>query len=185
MIQKQIPAAVRADFGKGAARRLRADGKTPAILYKNGEDALALQVDTGLLHKNLMEIHGRNAVITLDIAGDSEDQRHVMVQEIQQDPVTDMVLHVDFLEIALDKPVTLSVPIEYQGTARGVDIGGELQIFLSSVRLKGLPLAIPDQVEVNIEPLDRGDKGITCGELSVPEGVEMIDDSQAVCVSVT
>ena len=185
MIQKKIPAAVRADFGKGAARRLRTDGKTPAILYSNGDDALAIQLDTGLLYKNLMEIHGRNAVVTLNIDGDNVDERNVMVQEIQQDPVTDMVLHVDFLEISLEKPITLTVPIAYQGTARGVDIGGELQVFQSTVRLKGLPLAIPDQVEVDIEPLDRGDKGITCGELAIPEDIEMVDDADAVCVAVS
>ncbi len=184
MLQKQIPAAVRADFGKGAARRLRMAEKTPAILYSSGKDALALQLDAGLLYKNLLEIHGRNAVVTLDIEGDEAGQRHVMIKEIQQDPVTEQVLHVDFFEISLDQPLILSVPIAYQGTAKGVETGGTLKVQRSDVTLKGQPLDIPDVIEVNIEPLERGAEGINCGDLALPANVELQDDSSGLCVSV-
>ena len=71
MIQVDIPASVRTVFGKGGSRRLRMDKKTPAVLYGKGENALALQFDEATLYKDLLFIHGRNAVVTLDIEGDS------------------------------------------------------------------------------------------------------------------
>ncbi|MCI5131582.1 MAG: 50S ribosomal protein L25, partial [Candidatus Electrothrix sp. EH2] len=102
MIQVDIPAAVRTVFGKGGSRRLRMDKKTPAVLYSKGEDALALQFDETILYKDLLFIHGRNAVVTLNIEGDdSADKRHVLIREIQKDPVQEKVLHVDFQEIDL------------------------------------------------------------------------------------
>ena len=70
MIQVNMPAAFRSEFGKGASRQLRMSEKTPAVLYSSGTDALALQCDSGELHKKLLDIHGQNAVLTLEIEGD-------------------------------------------------------------------------------------------------------------------
>ena len=86
MIQVDIPGFVRTAFGKGECRRLRMDSKTPAVVYSKGADAVALQFDEATLYKDLLFIHGRNAVVTLDIEGDEKGKRHALVQEIQKDP---------------------------------------------------------------------------------------------------
>ena len=185
MIQVDIPAAVRTVFGKGESRRLRMDQKTPAVVYSKGEDAVALQVDEGTLYKNLLYIHGRNAIVTLDIEGDGKGKRHVLVQEIQKDPVVERVLHVDFLEIELDKPADFVVPLRLTGVAKGVELGGELRVPKSVVNLRGCPLDVPDEIVADITALDRDEKGISCTDLEIPANVEMLDDPETVCVSVS
>lgn len=184
MIQVDIPAAVRTVFGKGESRRLRMDKKTPAVVYSKGEEALALQFDEKILYKDLLFIHGHNAVVTLDIEGDSVEKRHVMVQEIQKDPVQEEVLHVDFLEIDLENPRKFNVDLRLTGVAKGVDMGGELTVSKQSVVLQGRPLDIPDEIVADITPLERGGKGISCGDLAIPEAVEMLDNPAAVCAVV-
>jgi large subunit ribosomal protein L25 len=160
------------------------NGKTPAVVYSGGKDPLALEFDATLLFKDLLFIHGRNAVITLEIEGDDKGTRQVLVQEIQKDPVTDQLLHVDFLEIELDKALDFVVPVEFTGVARGVDMGGELRIFNKEVHLHGCPLDIPDAIVADITELDRGEAGLTFGDLSLPDKVEMLDDAKVTCVLV-
>lgn len=184
MIQITMPAAFRSEFGKGASRQLRMSDKTPAILYGDGSDAVTLQCDAGELFKKLYDIHGRNAVVTLTIEGDKKGERHVLVQEIQKNPVTDRLVHVDFLEIKLDKPVSFSVPIKYKGTPKGVDLGGDVQILAKTVQLKGCPLDIPDHIEVNIKDLGRGDS-ISFDNIPLPEKVEMLSKGSKACVAVS
>jgi len=159
-------------------------GKTPAVLYSRGEQPLALEFDAGLLFKNLLFIHGANAVVTLEIEGDSKGKREVVVQEIQKDPVTDHLVHVDFLEIDVSKELEFTVPVEFTGVARGVDMGGELQVLKDTVRLRGCPLDIPDSLSADITTLDRGEAGVTVGDLELPENVEMLEDSAITCVQV-
>ena len=184
MIQVDIPAAVRTVFGKGESRRLRMDKKTPAVVYSKGEDALALQFDEAILYKDLLFIHGRNAVVTLNIEGDSVDKRHVMVREIQKDPVQEKVLHVDFLEIDLEQSRKFHVDLRLTGVAKGVDMGGDLNVAKQFVVLQGRPLDIPDEIVADITPLERGGQGLNCGDLTIPEHVEMLDDPATVCAAV-
>ncbi|MDW7774420.1 MAG: 50S ribosomal protein L25 [Desulfobulbaceae bacterium] len=183
MIQVNIPAAYRNVFGKGESRRLRMNNFTPAVVYSGGSEALALQLDAVVLHKNLLHIHGQNAVITLRIEGDQKGDRHVLVKEVQKSPVTDRLVHVDFHEIDLEKPIEFKVPLKYKGTAKGVDLGGELMIARNSLHLRGCPLDIPDFVEIDITPLDRGDK-FTFGDIPVPDKVDLLENKKTVCIAV-
>ncbi|CAK8716079.1 MAG: 50S ribosomal protein L25 [Candidatus Electrothrix sp. AW2] len=184
MIQVDIPAATRTVFGKGGSRRLRMDKKTPAVVYSKAEEARALQFDEAVLYKELLFIHGRNAVISLDIEGDSAEKRHVLVREIQKDPVQEKVLHVDFQEINLEENRKFSVDLRLTGVAKGVDIGGELSVPKVSVVLRGRPLDIPDEIVADITELERGGKGLCCKDLSIPDNVEMLDDPADVCAIV-
>lgn len=184
MIQVSLPAAFRNAFGKGESRRLRMNNITPAVVYSGGKDALALQFDAGQLYKSLFDIHGRNAVITLSVDGDDKGDRHVLVKEIQKNPVTDRLVHVDFHEIDLNEPIEFKVPLKYTGVAKGVDFGGDLMVAKNAVQLRGCPLDIPDFIEIDIAPLDRGD-GFTFGDIQMPEKVEMLDKKETVCVSVS
>ncbi|PIE56467.1 MAG: 50S ribosomal protein L25 [Desulfobulbus propionicus] len=184
MLQVEIDSAVRTVFGKGEMRRLRNNEFTPASLYSGGTPPIALQFKTADLFRKLKFIHGRNAVITVKIAGDTAAQRHVLVKEIQKDVVTDELIHVDFLEIDLEKELEFVVPLKYTGKARGVEMGGDLQVYRDSIRLKGRPLEIPDEVEANISNLDKAGAPITCGDLQVTGEVTMLEAADVACIEV-
>ena len=184
MLQVNIESTVRTVFGKGPMRQLRMRDVTPANLYSGGVASVSLQFETAKLYKSLLFIHGRNAVLSLKIEGDSKGERHVLVQEIQKAPINGSLMHVDFLEIDLAKPAAFTVPIEYVGTAKGVDLGGELQVFKDTVRLRGCPLDIPDVIKVDITPLEQGQAGLTYGDLPVPANVEMLEKAATTCVAV-
>ena len=184
MLQVKMETKVRTVFGKGPMRQLRMRDITPANLYSGGNEPVSLQFDTAKLFKDLLFIHGRNAVVTLDVEGDSNGSRNVLVQEIQKEPVDGSLLHVDFLEIDLNKAARFTVPVEYVGTAKGVDLGGDLQVFKTSVRLRGCPLDIPDVIKADITHLEQGGKGLTFADLAVPANVEMLEKADTVCVAV-
>lgn len=184
MLQVNMESSIRTVFGKGPMRQLRMNEKTPANVYSGGAQPVPLQFETSVLFKNLLFIHGRNAVITLKVEGDAKNERFVLVQEIQKDPITGALVHVDFLEIDLSKPLKFTVPVEYTGTAKGVDLGGELQIFKEAVQLQGCPLDIPDVIKADITPLEQGGAGLTYGDLPVPANVQMLETPGTVCVAV-
>jgi len=185
MIQQDMTASIREEFGKGANHRLRQSGYAPAILYGKKSEPLALSMNAKALTKALLRLHGHNAVVSLDIEGEKgKKKHHVLIKDIQTDPITDSVLHVDFLEIDLDKEITLDVPVIYTGTAKGVDLGGILNILAHTVKIKGMPLAIPDEIPVDVTPLELTSHGITCGDLAIPENVSLEEEPGKVCVSV-
>lgn len=184
MIQVDVTATVRTNFGKGAARSLRRAGQTPAIIYGPKSDTLALTLDTKIFTKTLLDLHRRNAVVGLDIKSDGgEEKRHVLIKEIQVDPILDTLKHADFYEISLDTPSVFKVPVKYKGKAAGVDLGGELITILTEVSIKGNPLDIPDSIEVDIKSLNIND-AIVCKDLNIPDNVTLLEDQDQVCVSV-
>jgi large subunit ribosomal protein L25 len=176
---------VRQEFGKGATHRLRQSGYAPAILYGKKAEPIALAMETKTLTRDLLRLHGHNVVVSLDIEGDKgKKKHHVLIKDIQTDPITDSVLHVDFFEIDMDKEIFLDFPVVYTGTAKGVDLGGILNIMAHTIRIKGMPLAIPDEITVDVTPLELTSAGITCGDLTIPENVTLEDQPDKVCVSV-
>ena len=181
MITKEIPARVRDTFGKGPMRRLRATGITPGVVYSNGEKALPLQFETKVLYGQLLDIQGRNAVITLKI--DDGSEKSALVKEIQTDPVKDTLYHTDFQEIDLKQPATFNVPINITGKSKGVELGGRLSISIQGLLLEGEPLIIPDECLVDVSDLDIGDS-ITAGDIKIPDGVTLITEADKVCVTI-
>jgi large subunit ribosomal protein L25 len=185
MIQQDMTAAVRQDFGKGATHRLRQSGYAPAILYGKKSEPIALAMETKTLTRDLLRLHGHNVVVSLDIEGENgKKKHHVLIKDIQTDPITDSVLHVDFLEIDMDKEIVLDVAVVYEGTAKGVDLGGILNIMAHTVKIKGMPLAIPEEIMVDVTPLELTSHGITCGDLTIPENVTLEEELDKVCVSI-
>jgi large subunit ribosomal protein L25 len=181
MLQVDMSASKRDSFGKCAMRRLRASGNTPAVLYGNNKDVMALQLETGPFLKSLFQISRKNAVVNLSINGD--DTRQVMMKEIQTDPVNDSLIHADFFEINLDTPKCFTVAIELAGTAKGVDLGGELVVHKADVKIEGLPLDIPEIVTVDLTALDIGDS-IKFSDIVLPENLKMVTAASALCVEV-
>lgn len=184
MLQFDLTAQVRDTFGKGASRRLRTAGQTPAILYGNNTQAQALQMDSKELTNTLLKVQRRNAVFTLRVKeNQAEACHHVMVKELQTDPVSEALVHADFCAISLETPIVFTVPVQFVGKAKGVDLGGDMTTFVKSVVLKGRPLDIPEFLEKDISDLGVDEK-YTCADLDIPAGVELLSNKDAVCVSV-
>ena len=184
MLQVDVSAQVRKNTGKGAARTMRRAGKTPAVIYGSKNDPLTLTLDTHSFTKTLLHLQRRNAVVNLDIETDSGiEKRHVIIKEIQVDPIHDTLEHADFYEISLDSPRTFTVPIKYSGKARGVEMGGDMSISVNKIKVKGNPLDIPDMIEVDVTRLGTHEH-FTCQDLSLPDNVTLLDDKKKVCVAI-
>ena len=161
--------------------RLRNDGKTPAILYGQGTDPIALQLETKILYQELLNLQRRNVVVTLSL--DDGATHHVIVKDVQTDPVRDSLIHADFQKIDIEKAKQFVVPVEFVGSAKGIDLGGMLVIERNTVVLEGVPLDIPDSCQIDVSELVIGDQ-IMFDALELPENVVMISDKDQVCVKV-
>ncbi|AGF79033.1 ribosomal protein L25, Ctc-form [Desulfocapsa sulfexigens DSM 10523] len=181
MLQVEMSASKRDDFGKCAMRRLRKSGNTPAVLYGNNKEASALQFETTSFLKGLFKISRKNAVVNLTVNG--SDTRHAMVRDLQTDPVNDSLIHVDFLEIDLAVPRRFTVPITFVGKAKGLEFGGDLVVHSSSVQVTGLPLDIPDTINVGMTNLGIGES-IKFSDIEIPENLKMVTKASTVCVEI-
>lgn len=182
MLQVDVAAQVRNTFGKGAARTLRSAGLTPAVLYGPKTEPMALELDTRVFTRTLLDIQRRPAVVTLDIGG--ADKKNVLIKEVQTDPIKDTLTHADFYEIDLDESIQFAVHIEFQGTPAGVDAGGVLNVINDNVSLKGKPLDIPDLIAIDVSGLEIGDK-LAFKDLEIPAGIELVADEDTTFVMVS
>jgi len=184
MLQLEMNANVRSTQGKGAARVLRSKGMTPAVLYGAGVAPVSLELETKAFTKTLLEINRRNALINLDVAeGKKKSTRHVVIKELQTDPIRDELIHADFCEVSLENPMVLDVHIAMTGKAKGVDLGGILQIGLDKVRMRGKILDFPDSLPIDISGLAIED-GLHLKDLDIPSNLEVLDDENSTIVFV-
>ncbi|HMB52508.1 MAG TPA: 50S ribosomal protein L25 [Thermoanaerobaculia bacterium] len=180
----QIEVQPRDQTGSGAARRLRREGIVPAVVYGGGRDTVAISVESRVLRDLFREAGSDNAVFLLKLAGGSGKQRHCMVHEIEVDPITRKILHIDFLRIDLSEKVKVMVAIELTGVPAGVrNEGGILDTVLREVEVECLPTVIPRQLEADVTELNIG-QHVEAGELVLPKGVELLEDPHRVLASV-
>lgn len=165
-------------LGSAACRRLRAEGKVPAVVYGTGVDPTPVAIEWRSLRQALTTDKGLNAVITLDVAG---DQQMTIVKDLQRHPVRRDVLHVDFLVVERDKPVQAEVPIVLEGEAEKVlQERGVVAQELHSLTIHAKPAAIPGHIAIDVSELEIGDT-LTVADLVLPAGVTTdVDVEQAV-----
>jgi large subunit ribosomal protein L25 len=180
-----VAATIREDTGKGAARRLRAAGRVPAVIYGHGEETRALSVDAHELDVLFSHISVENTVIELSIAGGKGRKKPVtvraLVREVQRHPYRPGVMHVDFYELHAGERIEVEVPLRLVGAAAGVKAGGLMQHSLHELEIRCLSESIPDALEVEVSALEIGDS-IHVRDLVVPAGVEIITESgRTVC----
>jgi large subunit ribosomal protein L25 len=183
---KTIELAVekRSTIGKNEARRSRAGGRIPAVVYGAGKPNVPISVDRKALSDVFREGAGENAIFLLKLAG-SDQSRHAMIREMQRDPVSRKPLHIDFVRVLMDVKITVSVPIEIVGVAKGVKTDqGILDVVTREIEIECLPGNIPAHLPVDVTELAIGD-AIRVSELKVPEGVVIVDNPEKVVVHVT
>ena len=182
---KTIELAVekRSTTGKNEARRSRAGGRIPAVVYGAGKPNVPISVDRKALSDIFREGAGENAIFLLKLAG-SDQSRHAMIREMQRDPVSRKPLHIDFVRVLMDVKITVNVPIEIVGVAKGVKTDqGILDVVTREIEIECLPTNIPAHLPVDVSELAIGD-AIRVSELKVPDGVAIVDNPEKVVVHV-
>lgn len=184
MVQKsrtELKVSPREVLGK-KVKRLRREGVIPANVYGHALDSVAIQVPKDDL-ANLLKTSGTNEIIYLRL--DGEDPRPTFVRQVQRNPTTDVILHVDFYQIALKEKVRMDVPVSIVGTAPAEQTqGGTLLHSLDRISVEGLPTEIPSVIEVDVSGLEEIDATIYVGDLSVPGEVDVLSDPEQVVAKV-
>jgi large subunit ribosomal protein L25 len=172
-----ISGSRRENVGKRDAKELRYEGKVPAVLY-GGKNQIHFSVSASDL-KSLVYTP-EVSFVALDVAG---VKAQAIIQDVHFHPLTDLPLHVDFLELDEKKPVVMQIPVKLTGTSPGVKIGGKLVQKLRKLRVKALPKDMPQNVEVSISKLDVG-KSVGVGSLKF-DNFSIINNPEDTIVSVT
>lgn len=183
MLEINLSGAKRTATGKKASKIMRKEGVVPCNLYgeKKGEnglpEALAFSVPFSELRK---AIYTPNVyVVNLNIDG---EKHMAIIKEMQFEPVTDAVLHVDFLEITAEKPIVVGIPVSLKGLAAGVRLGGRMSLSVRQLKVKAPYTQIPEKLEIDVTSLEIG-KSIKVGNLSY-EGLELVTPAEVVVCSV-
>ena len=184
MAEVTLEVSRREKAGKGIARKLRAAGKVPAVVYGGHKEPVAIEVDRKAVSELIQKSdHGIRSIFLLKMAG-TDQQRHAMIKDMQLDPLTRKMTHIDFVRVVMDEVVRVTVPVHLTGTAIGVKEGGLLDFQVRDLHIECLPGQIPDSIDVDITALGVHEY-IRISEIKLPEGVKVHDDPERVVVGVT
>jgi large subunit ribosomal protein L25 len=168
--QVKLKAEQRTEIGRSAARKLKARGIIPAVVYGGKDKPQPLQVLARDINAMLSHAAGENILVELEIAGEKSN-RTALVQEIQHSPVGGAILHVDFHAVSMDEKIQAEVPLEPTGIADGVkNFGGLLEQSLRVLPIECLPRDLPDRITVDVSALKIGDS-IHVRNIQLPNGV--------------
>ena len=180
MASAQLNATPRENVGKGVARSLRREGKIPGVIYGHAREPQPLAIDRRELERLLSHIAAESTVIELALDGTTA---RTLIREIQRHPFKREILHVDFQELVAGEKVTINLPIVLHGVPEGVRAeGGILDQTMRELEIRVDPANIPNHIEVDVSELKIG-HSIHVSDLTLPEGVEVMDDEDAtICV---
>ncbi|MFB6340397.1 50S ribosomal protein L25/general stress protein Ctc [Saccharicrinis sp. FJH62] len=172
----EINGSLRTDLGKKATKALRKEGLVPCVLY-NGEE----NVHFTLLAQDLHHLIYTDQVYIVSLTiGDKKYE--AVVKELQFHPVSDEILHIDFLPVTDDKPISINIPVKVAGSSEGVKAGGKLQLQMRYLKVRGVKANLPEFLKVDVTTLGLG-KSIQVSDLSF-ENLELLNAKNAVVVTV-
>lgn len=172
--QNKLSVEIRTQFGKGFARRLRAAGKIPAVIYGHGTEPVHVALPG---HETSLIVRHANALLDLDIEGTSQ---LVLVKDVQRDPVRQVVEHIDLLVVARGEKVAVEVPVTVVGDSFP---GTIVNLELSTLALEVEATRIPEHVEVSVEGLEEG-AVISASDIALPKGAVLTGDADQLIVSI-
>ncbi|MGO2095692.1 MAG: 50S ribosomal protein L25/general stress protein Ctc [Candidatus Microbacterium stercoravium] len=173
--ENKLSAEIRTEFGKGFARRLRAAGKIPAVVYGHGSDVRHVALPA---HETGLIVRYANAIITLDVDG---EQEIVFVKDVQRDPVRSIIEHIDLVSIKRGEKIEVEVPLLTEGETFS---GTYMTMSANTIRVLVDALTIPEHITVDIEGLEDGAQ-LYAKDVTLPEGAELLDDPELHLISVT
>ncbi len=174
-----LQAREREERGKNAARRLRASGMIPAVLYGDGQGK-PLSVPGKIVDYTLHHL-GDNALYDIDIGAGSSTARIV---DVQRDPVTGQLIHVDFAPVNMQERIEVTVPLHVVGESPGDEEGGVLQQVAFEVQVESLPGDIPQELNIDVSTLGMNEN-LTLADITLPDGIVLISDPEEVAITVT
>ena len=176
-----VSAQGRSEKGKNANRRLRAQGLIPGVLYGAKREAIAVSVSPKHIGAILRSASGENTLFDVELEG---NRRKVILKEFQVEPIKGRLLHADFFEVALDKPIEVSVHVEIQGVPVGVKTqGGILDFVTRELAIECLPADIPEKIPVDVSALEIG-KHLRVSDLTFSDKLTVLTDPDVVVVHV-
>jgi len=180
----KVSVEVRKSAGKGGAHRVRAAGKIPGVLYGRQSVPVPVSFDGRLLLKSLDKEKRRNTVFTLTLSdGDKSESVTAMIKDAQIDPISQTLVHVDFLRVDLDQEVQVTVPLLLTGKALGVINGGQLHQSMHVLSVAAKPAAIPTKIIVDVTSLEIG-TALHVSDLKLADGVRALIDAREAVASV-
>ncbi|WP_150308184.1 50S ribosomal protein L25/general stress protein Ctc [Planctomonas psychrotolerans] len=175
MAENKVVAELRDSFGKGAARKLRAVGKVPAVIYGHGTDPRHVTLPG---HEMMLIMRKANAVLELDIDGTPQ---LALVKDVQKDPVRQIIEHIDLIVIRQGERVAVDVPVHVEGESAPETISNLDQ---TSISIEVDAIRIPENVVVSVEGLEEG-AHIVAGDVALPDGATLLTDPETLVVSVS
>ncbi len=180
MSTASLSASVRAETGKGAARKIRQAGNIPAVIYGHGREPQSLTLNTRDTDKLLKTIAISSTVIELDIDGKTA---RTLIREVQRHPFKRTITHIDFQELVAGETVSVQIPIVYVGVPEGVRLeGGLLDQIMHQLHVEVDPSSIPNHIDVDVSALKVG-KSLHVSDLVLAAGIKVLDEpGNTVCI---
>jgi large subunit ribosomal protein L25 len=179
----EIRGQVRTADGKGGARRIRAAGQIPGILYGIGEHSVPISVDNREFEGIMRNYGGEAFVLDLKLAGRESEDLKAIIKETQRDPVSARVLHLDLQQVSMTQLVHVRIPMHFTGTPVGVKEGGVLEITLREIDVECQAGQIPDRFEIDVTSLSKGD-AIHVRDLAIGEGITILTPADRAVVTI-
>jgi large subunit ribosomal protein L25 len=180
-----VKADKRTELGKGSARSLRRQNVLPAVLYGEGK-SVTIKLDRKEIQKLIYSGGGEHSLITLELnEGNSKTSEHpVLIKDYQREPVSEELLHVDFIEVSLKKKIKVTIPVVIIKEPAGIKMGGILQHRVREIEIECLPTQIPDKIEIDAGDVEIG-HSLHVSDIPPQEGLKIVTDPSEVILSVT
>lgn len=183
MAEVTLKVEKRESGGKAVAKRMRSEGKIPAVIYGHGEETVPLSLDGKIFHGILHAHYGENVIFDVQIPGHKKALKAI-IREVQHNPSDGEILHVDFQHISMTEKITVRVPVVLVGSPEGVrNKGGILEHILHELEVECLPTDIPEHIEANVADLDVGDS-IHVSDLSVEKVKVLTEEARSIATVV-
>lgn len=166
---------IRDKSGSKYARRLRKEGMLPAVVYGHGQESIAIALNA---HDFIKGLHHGHRLFTVDLKGQAET---LLLKDVQYDYLGKDIIHVDLIRVDLTERVTVEVPIEFRGVAKGTTMGGMLDEVMTHLEIESEVTRIPDVIAVVVRDLDVGD-ALHAKDIELPEGCVLMTDPEALVV---
>lgn len=175
-----LKAEVRNQTGKGAGRKLRAQGIVPAVFYSTKGENFPVQVSAHDLMRLYNKV-GRTTVFTLEVDGQGKKvSQPCLIWDVEYYPTKNEFQHVDFYGVDMDRELKIRVPLEFVGTSKGTKLGGKLEVYREHILILSKPATLPSKIVVDITDIDVN-QGLRVADLAMPEGVRATyDDNFAI-----
>lgn len=183
MAMIELAASGRMGTGKEINRKRLVQGKVPGVIYGKGLETRILEFERRSLEKFLSTARKGTVVVKMSVTDDSgSKESFAVLKEVQTDPRTDRVIHVDFYEVALGRKFRIEVPLKLRGKAAGIELGGVLEQVVRSLEVECTPDNVPEFIEVNVSHLGIG-QSMQLGHVTFPPGVQPVEKDMKMTIA--